>query len=88
MIPVRLAQGEVPAAIRAGKLDAIAWSGITETYAVGWANLTGHFLTDGISGAWCGSYFANQDSWTALPVHLKRLFEVCMNSSHYNRRIF
>jgi hypothetical protein len=32
------------------------WSGITEDYTVGWADVTKYFLTNNISGAWCGSF--------------------------------
>ena len=72
--------------MRTGELDGIAWSGITEDYTVGWADVTNYFLTNNISGAWCGSYFANTDSWEALPENLKTLFNLCMDSSHYYRQ--
>ncbi|MCG8596521.1 MAG: C4-dicarboxylate ABC transporter, partial [Kiloniellales bacterium] len=64
----------------------IAWSGITEDYTVGWADVTNYFLTNNISGAWCGSYFANTEKWEALPPHLQELFRLCMDSSHYYRQ--
>ena len=73
-------------AVQTGELDGIAWSGITEDYTVGWADVTNYFLTNNISGAWCGSYFANADKWNALPDHLKELFRLCMDSSHYYRQ--
>ncbi len=48
--------------------------------------MTNYFLTNNISGAWCGSYFANSNSWDAVPAHLQELFRVCMDSSHYYRQ--
>ena len=69
-----------------GELDGIAWSGITEDYTVGWADVTNYFLTNNISGAWIGSYFANQERWDELPGHLQTLFRLCMDSSHYYRQ--
>ena len=86
VIPVTLPWGEVKDAVRNGALDGLAWSGITEAYTVGWADVTNCFLTNNISGAWCGSFFANSDSWHALPEHLRELFRVCMDSSHYYRQ--
>jgi len=53
---------------------------------VGWADVTNYFLTNNISGAWCGSYFANSEKWDALPDHLKTLFRLSMDSSHYYRQ--
>ena len=86
VVPVTLPWDDVEAALRNGALDGLAWSGITEAYAVGWADVTNYFLTNNISGAWCGSFFANTDSWNALPGHLQELFRVCMDSSHYYRQ--
>jgi TRAP-type mannitol/chloroaromatic compound transport system substrate-binding protein len=73
-------------AVQTGELDGIAWSGITEDYTVGWADVTNYFLTNNISGAWCGSFFANMDRWNELPDHLKELLMVCMEQSHYYRQ--
>jgi TRAP-type mannitol/chloroaromatic compound transport system substrate-binding protein len=64
----------------------MAWSAITEDYTVGWADVTNYFLTNNISGAWIGSYFANSERWNELPEHLKTLFKLCMDSSHYYRQ--
>ena len=86
VVPVTLPWGEVAAAVRAKELDGLAWSGITEDYTVGWADVTGYFLTNNISGAWCGSYFANSERWNALPARLRELFRLCMESSHYYRQ--
>jgi len=52
---------------------------------VGWADVTKYYLTNNISGAWAGSYFANSDKWEALPEHLKTLFKLSMDSSNYYR---
>ncbi|MCU0975381.1 MAG: TRAP transporter substrate-binding protein [Steroidobacteraceae bacterium] len=86
VVPVTLPWGDVEVALQTGELDGIAWSGITEDYTVGWANVTSYFLTNNISGAWIGSYFANSDSWAKVPDHLKTLFQLCMDSSHYYRQ--
>ncbi|NJM35766.1 MAG: TRAP transporter substrate-binding protein DctP [Rhodomicrobium sp.] len=86
VVPVTLPWEDVEVALQTGELDGIAWSGITEDYTVGWANVTQYFLTNNISGAWCGSYFANKDKWAALPDDLKELFKLSMDSSHYYRQ--
>ena len=86
VVPVTLPWEDIQVAVQTGELDGIAWSGITEDYTVGWADVTNYFLTNNISGAWIGSYFAHTDSWNALPDHLKELFRVCMDSSHYYRQ--
>jgi TRAP-type mannitol/chloroaromatic compound transport system substrate-binding protein len=86
VIPVTLPWEDIEVAVQTGELDGIAWSGITEDYTVGWANVTKYFLTNSISGAWCGSFFANSDRWDALPEHLKVLWQMCMDSSHYYRQ--
>ncbi len=86
VVPVTLPWEDIEVAVRTGELDGIAWSGITEDYTVGWADVTNYFLTNNISGAWCGSYFANSDAWDALPENLKTLFNLCMDSSHYYRQ--
>ena len=86
VVPVTLPWADVTAAVRAKELDGLAWSGITEDYTVGWADVTSYFLTNNISGAWCGSYFANSERWNALPERLRELFQLCMESSHYYRQ--
>jgi len=86
VVPVTLPWEDIEVAVQTGELDGIAWSGITEDYTVGWADVTNYFLTNNISGAWCGSYFANSDRWAALPEHLKTLFHLCIDSSHYYRQ--
>ncbi|EMG36394.1 TRAP-type mannitol/chloroaromatic compound transport system, periplasmic component [Desulfocurvibacter africanus PCS] len=86
VVPVTLPWEDVEVALQTGELDGIAWSGITEAYTVGWANVTKYYLTNNISGAWAGSYFANSDKWNALPEHLKTLFNLSMDSSNYYRQ--
>ncbi|OIQ50314.1 Monocarboxylate 2-oxoacid-binding periplasmic protein precursor [Pseudodesulfovibrio hydrargyri] len=85
VVPVTLPWEDVQVALQTGELDGIAWSGITECYTVGWADVTKYYLTNNISGAWAGSYFANTDKWEALPEHLKTLFNLSMDSSNYYR---
>jgi TRAP-type mannitol/chloroaromatic compound transport system substrate-binding protein len=86
VVPVTLPWEDIEVAVQTGELDGIAWSGITEDYTVGWADVTNYFLTNNISGAWIGSYFANSEKWNALPEHLQVLFRLCMDSSHYYRQ--
>ncbi|MCF8481096.1 MAG: TRAP transporter substrate-binding protein DctP [Rhodospirillum sp.] len=86
VVPVTLPYEDVPVAIQTGELDGVCWSGITEDYTVGWADVCDYFLTNNISGAWIGSYFANTEKWNAVPAHLQTLFKLCMDSSHYHRQ--
>ncbi len=86
VIPVTLPWEDVEVALQTGELDGIAWSGITEDYTVGWADVTDYFLTNNISGAWIGHFFANQERWNELPDHLKDLFRACTDASHYYRQ--
>lgn len=86
VVPVTLPWEDIEVAVQTGELDGIAWSGITEDYTVGWADVTNYFLTNNISGAWIGSYFANSERWDELPDHLQELFRLCMDSSHYYRQ--
>ncbi len=86
VVPVTLPWEDIEVAVQTGELDGIAWSGITEDYTVGWADVTNYFLTNNISGAWIGSYFANSERWDALPERLKTLFRLAMDSSHYYRQ--
>jgi TRAP-type mannitol/chloroaromatic compound transport system substrate-binding protein len=85
-IPMSLPYEDVQMAIQTGELDGVCWSGITEVYTVGWADVCKYYLTNPIAGAWAGSYFANSDKWAALPEHLKTLFKLSMDSSHYYRQ--
>ncbi len=86
VVPMSLPYEDVQMAIQTGELDGVAWSGITEDYTVGWADVTKYYLTNPISGAWAGSYFVNTKKWEALPKHLQTLFRMCMDSSHYYRQ--
>ncbi len=86
VVPVTLPLEEVEVAVKSGELDGIAWSGITEDYTVGWADVTDYFLTNNISGAWTGSFFANMESYAKLPGHLQELLKLTMDSSHYYRQ--
>lgn len=83
---VTLPYEDVVMALRTGQLDSVCWSGITEDYTVGWADATDYFLTNNICGAWIGHFFANTKSWEGVPEHLKALFKVCMDASHYHRQ--
>ncbi|MGO4908964.1 TRAP transporter substrate-binding protein [Pseudorhodobacter sp. W20_MBD10_FR17] len=86
VIPVTLPWEDIEVAMQTGELDGIAWSGITEVYTVGWSNVTNHFLTNNISGAWIGHFFANMDRWKELPQHLQTLVKVCFDQSHMHRQ--
>jgi len=86
VVPVTLPWEDIEVAVQTGELDGIAWCGITEDYTVGWADVTKYFLTNNISGAWIGSYFANTERWNEVPDHLKQLFHLCIDSSHYYRQ--
>ncbi len=86
VIPVTLPWEDIEVAVQTGELDGIAWSGITEDYTVGWADVTDYFLTNNISGAWAGSFFANMDSYNKLPPNLQELLKVTTDSSHYYRQ--
>ena len=86
VVPVTLPWEDIEVAVQTGELDGIAWSGITEDYTVGWADVTDWFLTNNISGAWIGHFFANQERWNSLPDNMKELVRVCFDSSHYYRQ--
>ncbi|KAE9628228.1 twin-arginine translocation signal domain-containing protein [Parasedimentitalea maritima] len=86
VVPVTLPWEDIEVAVQTGELDGIAWSGITEDYTVGWADVTNYFLTNNISGAWAGSFFANQDRWNELPEDMQTLFRACCDQSHYYRQ--
>jgi TRAP-type mannitol/chloroaromatic compound transport system substrate-binding protein len=86
VVPVTLPWEDVEVAMQTGELDGIAWSGITEAYTVGWADVTNYFLTNNISGAWIGHFFANMGRWEELPDNLKELMRVCFEQSHYYRQ--
>lgn len=85
VVPVTLPYEDAQMAVQTGELDGMAWSGITEDYTVGWADVTSHFLTNNISGAWIGSYFVNEKRWADLPPHLKRIVLTAIDASHTYR---
>lgn len=85
VVPVTIPYEDAQVAVQTGELDGMAWSGITEDYTVGWADVTDHFLTNNISGAWIGSYFVNEKKWADLPAHLKRLVKTAIEASHTYR---
>ncbi len=86
VVPVTLPWEDIEVAMQTRELDGIAWAGITEAYTVGWADVANYYLTNNISGAWAGSYFANSDRWNEVPEHLQMLFKLCMDNSHYYRQ--
>jgi len=85
VVPVNIPYEDAEVAVQTGELDGMAWSGITEDYTVGWADVTDYFLTNNISGAWIGSFFVNQQRWADLPDHLKALVMACIESGHEYR---
>ncbi|MDH5453284.1 MAG: TRAP transporter substrate-binding protein, partial [Paracoccaceae bacterium] len=85
VVPVTLPWEDIEVAVQTGELDGIAWSGITEDYTVGWADVTDYFLTNNISGAWIGSWFANQGRWAELPDHLKSIVMAGIEAGHTYR---
>ncbi len=86
VVPVQLPWEDIQVALQTGELDGIAWCGITEDYTVGWADVTRYFLTNNISGARIGHFFANKAKWDAVPDNLKLLMQVCFEQSHYYRQ--
>ena len=86
VVPVNIPYEDAEVAVQTGELDGMAWSGITEDYTVGWADVTKYFLTNNLTGAWIGSFFANEERWNELPPHLQTLFNLAMDSSHYYRQ--
>lgn len=85
VVPVQIPYEDAEVAVQTGELDGMSWCGITETYTVGWANVTDYFLTNNTSGAWIGSWFANEKRWADLPEHLKQLYMSCMEAGHFFR---
>lgn len=85
VVPVQIPYEDAEVAVQTGELDGMAWSGITEDYTVGWADVTDYFLTNNISGAWIGSFYVNEKSWSDLPDHLKQIVMSCIESGHFFR---
>lgn len=86
VVPVTLPWEDIEVALQTGELDGVAWSGITEDYTVGWADVTNYFLSNNISGAWIGHFFANMDRWNEVPENLQLLMQTCFDQSHYYRQ--
>jgi len=85
VVPVSLPYEDVQMAVQTKELDGVSWSGITEDYTVGWADVTKYYLTNPISGAWAGAYLVNTKSWEKLPKHLQEIYKLSMYYSHYYR---
>jgi TRAP-type mannitol/chloroaromatic compound transport system substrate-binding protein len=85
VVPVTLPYEDVEMAIQTDMLDGVAWSGITEDYTVGWADVTKYYLTNPLSGAWAGGWFVNEEAWEELPEHLQTLLMLAIEKSHYYR---
>jgi TRAP-type mannitol/chloroaromatic compound transport system substrate-binding protein len=85
VVPVNIPYEDAEVAVQTGELDGMAWSGITEDYTVGWADVTNYFCTNNISGAWIGSFFVNAEKWAELPDHLKQIVNSAIEASHTYR---
>ncbi|OHD28332.1 MAG: C4-dicarboxylate ABC transporter, partial [Spirochaetes bacterium GWB1_59_5] len=85
VVPTVLPYQDVEMAIQTGMLDGVAWSGITEDYTVGWADVTKYYLTNPISGAWSGGWFVNSAAWAKVPPHLQQLYKLAIDKSNYFR---
>lgn len=83
VVPMTLPYEDVPSALQTGILDGVAWSGITEVYTVGWADVTNYYLTNPIAGGWAGGWFVHTESWEKLPKHLQTLLMLTIQKSHY-----
>lgn len=88
LVPVTIPWDNVEVALQTGELDGVAWCGFTEAYEVGWADVCKYALTNSVTGAWFGSYFANTASWEKVPPHLQELFRITIDQSHYYRDIW
>jgi TRAP-type mannitol/chloroaromatic compound transport system substrate-binding protein len=88
LVPVTIPWDNVEVAMQTGELDGVAWCGFTEAYEVGWADVCNYALSNSVTGAWFGSYFANTASWAKVPPHLKELFLVTIDQSHYYRDVW
>jgi TRAP-type mannitol/chloroaromatic compound transport system substrate-binding protein len=86
VVPVSLPYEDIQMALQTGDLDGVCWCAITEMYTVGWADVLKYYLTNNVCGAWIGSYFVNSDKWAKVPEHLKALFKLTCDSSHYFRQ--
>ena len=88
LIPVIVPWDDVEVAMQTGELDGVCWCGFTEAYEVGWADICNYALTNSVTGAWFGSYFANSESWSKLSPKLQELFKMSIDQSHYYRQVW
>lgn len=88
LIPVTVPWDDVEVALQTGELDGVAWCGFTEAYEVGWADICNYALSNSVTGAWFGSYFANTESWNKVPPHLQQLYRTTIDQSHYYRDVW
>ncbi len=85
VVPVVMPVEDVQMALQTGMLDGVTWSGATELYTTGIADVCKYLLTNPISGAWSGGFFVNTKSWEAVPERLQRLLLLTIESSNYYR---
>ena len=85
VVPVSIPYADAEVAVQTGELDGMAWSGITEDYTVGWADVTNYITTNNISGAWIGSIYVNEAKWAELPDHLKAIVRNAVEAGHHYR---
>lgn len=85
VVPVSIPYADAEVAVQTGELDGMAWSGITEDYTVGWADVTNYITTNNISGAWIGSIYVNEERWAELPDHLKSVVRNAIEAGHHYR---
>jgi len=88
VVPTILPYEDVEMAIQTGMLDGVSWSGITEDYTVGWADVCDYYLTNPISGGWSGGWFVNTEEWEKLPAHLQQLLRLAIDESHLYRLVW
>lgn len=85
VVPVTIPYEDAEVSVQTGILDGMAWSGITEDYTVGWADVTNYITANNISGAWIGSMYVNEAKWAALPDDLKAIVRACIEMGHHYR---
>lgn len=88
LIPVTVPWDDVEVSMRTGDLDGVLWSGFTEMYEMGWADICNYALSNSITGAWFGSYYAHTPSWEKVPPHLQQLYRTTIDQSHYYRTVW
>lgn len=85
VVPVSIPYEDAEVAVQTGELDGMAWSGITEDYTVGWADVTNYITTNNISGAWIGSFFVNEERWAELTPRLQAIVMNAIEAGHQYR---